>query len=116
MKPFPSQADYDDNIATGADIPFDRSSLPFVHGFNYPPIVTPTPDLHYGYPRRSFGNIEFGAIQNPRLKPYANPNSANFWPFFLVEFKLGSRGGIHWVAETQNAGSGSHCVNSIETL
>ena len=111
-KLFPSQADYNDNIATGASIPFDRSALPFVHGFNYPLIVTPTPDLHYGYPRRSFDTTEFGTMQYPRLEPYASPNSANFW----LEFKSGSRGGTHWVAENQNAGSGSHCVNSIETL
>lgn len=113
---FPTTADYNDQIATGANIPFDRTALPHVPGFNFPPIVTPRPDLHYGYPRDSFSAHEYGVMQHRRLDPYAHPNSANFWPFFLVEFKSSSRGGTHWVAENQNAGSGSHCVNSIQSL
>ncbi|KAL9121622.1 MAG: hypothetical protein Q9187_001814 [Circinaria calcarea] len=113
---FPTQADYDNAVATGANIPFDQKALPRVLGFNFPPIVTPKPDLHYGYPRNSFNTPEYGVMRHNRLDSYAHPNSANYWPFFAVEFKSSSRGGTHWVAENQNAATGSHCVNSIETL
>ena len=55
-------------------------------------------------------------MQLSRLKPYSQPNSANFWPFLAVQFKSQSRGGTSWVAENQNAGTDSHSVNSMEIL
>ncbi len=44
------------------------------------------------------------------------PSSASYWPFFAVEVKSPSRGGTTWVAENQNAGTGAHCVNSMNLL
>ena len=113
---FPSEADYNDRFAAGSKEPFDRAGLPYVSGYNYPSIVTPAPDLHYGYPGSSLDDHEYATMQHSRFKPYSQPNSANFWPFFAVEFKSQSRGGTSWVAENQNAGIGSHSVNSMEIL
>ena len=75
---FPTQADYDPKVSIGSDVPFNRAGLPFVSGYNYPPIVIPVPDLHYGYPRSGFDDQEFATMQHSRLKPYSEPNSANF--------------------------------------
>ena len=113
---FPTQAHYDGRVALGGGVPFHRAGLPFVSGYNYPPIVAPRSDLHYGYPESSFIDNEYATMQHSRLKPYSQPTSANFWPFFAVEFKSQSRGGTSWVAENQNAGTGSHSVNSMEIL
>jgi len=121
---FPTTMDYREelnhySIATGANLPFDKKGLPHTSGFNYPPIVTPKPDMQYGYPLSSFDGPQSQlprVMQHPRLQPYAKPNSATHWPFFAVEYKSPSRLGSRWVAENQNAATGAHCVNSIETL
>jgi len=113
---FPDQDDYDDKIVLGGSVPWDKKALPHVHGFNFPPIVQSKPDYQYGYPRDSFDNHEAAVMQSNRLTPYSHPSSAGYWPFFVIEIKSVSRGGTHWVAENQNAGSGAHCVNSIQTL
>ena len=116
---FPLPRDYRDQthqIATGGDIPFDRTALPFNKDSGGPPIVQPRSDLHFGYSATSFSDSEDRAMKQPRLAPYAQPNTANYWPFFAVEFKSLSRGGTSWVAQNQNAATGSHCVSSITTL
>ncbi len=121
---FPKPIDYKEginhySIAVGANIPFDKKGLPYTSGFRYPAIVTPKPDMHYGYPQKSFDGPESQlpeVMRHPRLQPYAKPTSATHWPFFAVEYKSPSRLGSRWVAENQNAGTGAHCVNSIETL
>ncbi|KAF7502366.1 hypothetical protein GJ744_005987 [Endocarpon pusillum] len=103
-------------FARGGNIPFDKKGLPYVQGFRLPPVSQPKPDLHYGYSRHSFTNAEYSVMKQPRILPYARPNSANYWPFFAVEVKSPSRGGTTWVAENQNAGTGAHCVNSMNLL
>lgn len=55
-------------------------------------------------------------MRHNRLNAVSHPTTATYWPFFVAEFKSGSRGGTRWVAENQNAGTGCHCVNSMETL
>ena len=104
------------SIAEGANIPFDRTALPYITGSRCPPVVTPIPDFHYGFPYESFNSQISDVVQHPRLYPYAKPTSAAYWPFFAIEYKSPSRLGSRWVAANQNAGTGSHCVNSIETL
>ena len=113
---FPTRKTYMDKIAVGASVPFDRTALPFTRGLNLPPIVTPKPDIHYGYPRDSFTPVESAVMRHNRLNAFSHPTTATYWPFFAVEFKSASRGGTRWVADNQNAGTGCHCVNSIETL
>ena len=113
---FPTRRVYKNQIAVGGSVPFDQTALPFTRGLNLPPIVTPRPDLHYGYPRESFDPVESAVMRHNRLSAFSHPTTASYWPFFAVEFKSGSRGGTHWVAENQNAGTGTHCVSSIETL
>ncbi|KAI9886543.1 MAG: hypothetical protein M1823_001654 [Watsoniomyces obsoletus] len=103
-------------VATGGNSLFDGTALPYTSGLYLPPISTPKPDLVYGYPFKSFTAAEAALMWQPQLSPYAQPTTANYWPFFVVEFKSGSQGGTRWVAENQNAGTGAHCVNSIETL
>ncbi len=115
-KLFPTRKDYNGKVAIGGNLPFDQTALPFTSGLNVPPIATPKPDVHYGYPVESFSTREAAMMLQPQLNPFAQPITANCWPFFAVEFKSGSRGGTRWVAENQNAGTGAHCVNSIETL
>ncbi|MCJ1482300.1 hypothetical protein MMC06_002463 [Schaereria dolodes] len=121
---FPRTLDYkvgvnNYSLAVGANLPFDPAALPYTPGSRYLPIVTPIPDFHYGYPYQSFTKSQSRlpeVLQHPRLRPYAQPNSSTYWPFFAVEYKSQSRLGSTWVAENQNAGTGAHCVNSIETL
>jgi len=121
---FPKKLDYKLGsnkfaIAVGANLPFDQKALPYTPGSRYPPVVTPMPDFHYGYPQNSFMGPQSRlseVMQHPRFQSYAKPNSSTYWPFFAVEYKSQSRLGSTWVAENQNAGTGSHCVNSIETL
>ena len=121
---FPKKLDYEEgpnqySIAIGANLPFDRTALPVGSSTRSPPIVTPSPDFHYGFPYESFNDSPAplpDVLQHPRLHPYAKPTTAAYWPFFAVEFKSQSRLGSRWVAANQNAGTGSHCVNSIETL
>lgn len=108
--------DYNNAVATGANLPFDNKALPYTSGYGFKPIATPKPDLHYGYPRDSFDHSEAMLMKQNRLSPYAQPNTTNFWPFFAVEFKFPSRRGTDWIAENQNAGTGAHSVNSIEIL
>jgi hypothetical protein len=115
-KLFPTRRVYKNKIAIGGSVPFDQTALPFTRGLSLPPIVTPKPDLHYGYPRDSFNPIESAVMRHNRLSAFSHPTTATYWPFFAVEFKSGSRGGTRWVAENQNAGTGTHCVNSIGTL
>ena len=121
---FPTNSDYKEgpnqySIAMGANVPFDRTALPVGSSTRSPPIVTPLPDFHYGFPYESFNGspgLLPDVLQHPRLYPYAKPTTAAYWPFFAVEFKSQSRLGSRWVAANQNAGTGSHFVNSIETL
>ncbi|MCJ1260042.1 hypothetical protein MMC24_007882 [Lignoscripta atroalba] len=80
------------------------------------PISQPKPDYSYGYDSSVFTNPQHYVQQSSALSPYAKPNGAYYWPFFHIEFKAQSRGGTHWVAENQNAGSGSLSVKSTETL
>ncbi len=115
-KLFPTRKDYKHQVAIGGNIPFDQTALPFTPHLNFPPIVTPKPDLQYGYLRDSFDPIQSAVMRHNRLAPVSHPTPATYWPFLVVEFKSASRGGTRWVAENQNAGTGSHCVNSIETL
>lgn len=113
---FLTRPEYKSKIAIGGNIPFDQTALPYTRGLGFLPIVTPKPHLFYGYPRNSFDSIQAATIRHPRLHPLAHPTTASYFPFFLVEFKSVSRGGTRWVAENQNAGSGAHCVNAIETI
>jgi len=78
---FPAPHDYHDQthqIATGGNIPFDRTALPLAEDFHLRPIVQPRPDLHFGYSAISFTNSEYSVMQQPRLSPYAHPNTANY--------------------------------------
>lgn len=113
---FPRAANYDWKIAVGGSVPLDRTALPHAFGRNFLPIVQPKPDYQYGYPHASFNADEAEVMEHRRLRDYARPSSAAFWPFFFIELKSVSHGGTHWVAENQNAGSGAHCVNSMKTL
>lgn len=114
---FPLSSDFDDDtVAVGGSIPFNLQGLPYTSGRRFKPIAIPKPDLHYGYPSDSFNHAETMVMQRERLSPYAAPSTASYWPFFAVEFKSPSRGGTDWVAENQNAGTGAHSVNSVETL
>lgn len=54
-------------------------------------------------------------MKHDRLAPLAKTCVTTHCPFFVVEFKS-TGGGTDWVAENQNAGAGTHCVNSAETL
>lgn len=103
-------------LARGANIPFDRKGLPHIKGYRLPPVRQPKPDFHFGYSHNSFTRAEDSVMRQPRISPYAQPNSSNYWPFFAVEVKSPSRGGTTWVAENQNAGTGAHCVNSMNVL
>lgn len=80
------------------------------------PVVQPKPDLSYGYHKDVFTQPEAYLQQTITLKPYPIPNTDYYWPFFHIEFTSQSRGGTHWVAENQNAGSGTLSVRSMETL
>lgn len=51
-----------------------------------------------------------------RLRDLSRPSTGACCPFFIVEFKSGSRGGTRWVAQNQNAASGCHSVNCLEKL
>lgn len=113
---FPTKDRLGNGISVGVGVPWDRAGLPYVHGFNFPPIVQPMPDYQYSYLSSTFDNSEFSAMQHSRLKKYSLPSSAGYWPFFTVEAKSVSRGGTHWIGENQNAGAGAHSVNSLETL
>ncbi len=116
---FPASDDYLGRprvLVQGGNIPFDKKGLPYVNGFRLPPVSQPKPDLHFVYSRESFTNSEYSVMRQPRISPYARPNSANYWPFFAVEIKSPSRGGTTWVMENQNAGTGAHCVNSMNLL
>ncbi|MCJ1250674.1 hypothetical protein MMC30_007902 [Trapelia coarctata] len=115
---FPGVADYDETLAMGANVLFDKTALPLntSRATIATPIVQPKPDKHYGYAEKAFTEEQRAVMKHNRLRVYAMPNTANCWPFFAVEFKSGSRGGTEWVAENQNAGTGTHCVNSVETL
>ena len=105
-----------DQVVNGTSLPFDRKGLPHTHGYYFPPIPAPRPDLQYGYDHYEFSTGENGVMINHRISPYAKPSTAGYWPFFLVEFKAASRQGTHFIGENQSAGSGAHCVNSVETL
>ena len=103
-------------ITTGSSVPFNGDSLPHTHSFGFTPVSTPKPDLQYGFPHAEFTVNQAGVMDNSRINPYAKPSSATYWPFFVVEFKAASRGGTHYVGENQTAGTGAHCVKSVETL
>lgn len=112
---FPALSEYK-HIAIGGDVPFDQTALPFTRGFKLPPIVTPKPNAQYGYPCEVFSTIECAVMRHNRLATCSHPSTATYWPFFVVEYKSASRGGTRWVGENQNTGTGSHCVNLMETL
>ncbi len=97
-------------------IPFDRIALPSSHDAKIPPIVTPKPDIQFGYRATSFNPGEFAKIAYPRLQLFSSPSGVSYWPWLFVELKPPSRGGTIWVAENQNAASGSHSVNSLGKL
>ncbi|KAI9780109.1 MAG: hypothetical protein M1816_003164 [Peltula sp. TS41687] len=111
--------DYKNEIATASNLSFDRTALPYTPGSQYPPVVTPVPDFHVGYPHESFVAPQTRlteVMEHPRLRSYAKPTPSGYWPFFAIEYRSQSLGGSQWVAENQNAGTGAHCVNSVETL
>ena len=103
-------------IVNGSSVPFNKRGLPHTPGRGFPPISGPKPDLQYAYSQENFTLDELAVMSNHRLNAYAYPSTAGYWPFFLVEMKAASRQGTHFIGENQNAGSGAHCVNSVETL
>ena len=103
-------------IVNGSSVPFNKKGLPRTPGRGFPPISGPKPDLQYAYCQENFTLDELAVMGNHRLNTYAYPSTAGYWPFFLVEMKAASRQGTHFIGENQNAGSGAHCVNSVETL
>ena len=113
---FRAPASYLNRVITGTSVPFNRDGLPHTHGFGFTPVSTPKTDLQYGFSRAEFTVNQAGVMSNYRIDPYAKPSSANYWPFFIVEFKAPSRGGTHYVGQNHAARAGAHCVKSVETL
>jgi hypothetical protein len=116
---FPATHDYHDQthqIATGGNVLFDRTALPLSDDFHLRPIVVqPKPDLHFGYSAMSFTNSEFNVMQQPRLSPYAHPNTANYWPF-LPSNSNHHRAVVRLGLLRIKRSIRSHYVNSITTL
>lgn len=117
-KLMPSKTDYKGKFVVGGDTVFNRRALPHnpADTTNKFGIVNPKPDKQYSYPLKGFSKEEQQVMQHERVAPFAKPTSTGRWPFFVVEYKSESRGGTSYVAENQNAGTGTHCVNSLETL
>ena len=103
-------------ITTASSLLFNRIGVPHTHGFNFTPLPLPKSDLQYGFQLEEFTLDQLGVMVNHRIDPYAKPSTGPYWPFFLVELKATSRGGTHYVGENQNAGTGAHCVESVEKL
>ena len=103
-------------ITTASSLVFNRTGVPHTHGFNFTPLPLPKSDLQYGFQLEEFTLDQLGVMVNHRIDPYAKPSTGPYWPFFLVELKAASRGGSHYVGENQNAGTGAHCVESVEKL
>ena len=112
---FPQKKSYE-GLAISSSLPYTTAPLPHTHGCGYKPIVTPTPDRAYGFLAKLFED-KHNSVQNTnKLRDRSRVTTASYWPFFSIEFKAQSRGGTIWVADNQNAGSGSHSVSSVETL
>ena len=112
---FPQKRNHE-GIAISTSIPYTSAPLPHTHGYDYKPLVTPTPDRAYGFLAKLFED-KHNYVQNTnKLRDRSRVTTASCWPFFSIEFKAQSRGGTIWVAENQNAGTGSHSVSSVETL
>ncbi|KAJ9497086.1 hypothetical protein H2202_007558 [Exophiala xenobiotica] len=110
----PGTIPYSGKIMMGSNIPFDPTSLPHVPPA--PPLAVPRPGQHYCLDRGSFSIEEDNKQSVKSLRRLARPSTTGCWPYFTVEFKSEAQGGTFWVAENQNAVSGSLCVNSMEKL
>jgi len=114
MFPLPTQ--YSRRLQTGGDTPFSTTPLPYTPQYNYLPIVTPKPDVHYGYDKRVFDKNQLSILGHSQLSSYTKPTADNILPYLIFELKSQARKGSRWVAENQAAGAGAHCVSSMETL
>ncbi|EXJ77048.1 hypothetical protein A1O3_10206 [Capronia epimyces CBS 606.96] len=106
--------DYQGKVNAGSNIPLSLSTLPRVS--LVPPPSNPRPDYHYCLDPDSFSAEELEKQALADLQPYAQPSTAGFWPFLVMECKSQSRGGNFYVASSQNAVAGAICVNSMEKL
>ncbi|MCJ1250503.1 hypothetical protein MMC30_007731 [Trapelia coarctata] len=115
---FPSetQPGYSRRLQTGGNTPFSTTPLPYTPQYNYLPIVTPSPDVHYGYDNRVFSKTQLSVLGAPQLSSYTMPTADNILPCLIFELKSQAHKGSRWVAENQAAGAGAHCVSSMETL
>lgn len=121
----PNRRDYktlrqESSICTGLDLLFDRTALPRTAISSLRLVSKPMPDWCLGYSSTVFGEPDSAlqaALNHSRIRCYTQPTTGDVTlPWLSVEFKAPSRGGTAWVAENQNAGTGAHSVNSIETL
>ncbi|MCJ1341130.1 hypothetical protein MMC09_006426 [Bachmanniomyces sp. S44760] len=104
-------------VAVGGNSNMNSYALPTNNEYDFVGISIPKPDRTYGYNRSVFSSIEESTQSiDPNVKCLARPTASNYWPFFAIEFKSQSRGGTLWVAENQNAGTGSLSVNALDTL
>ena len=117
--------DFAELYADGGTV-FSTTHMPPAPDPEAAPVVAPKPDRHFGYMMAAFETPVIDTdgqtvsvrhiVTNGLVSGYARPSTTNLWPFFFVEFKTGSRGGTHWVAQNQNAGSGALSVNSLEII
>ena len=111
---FPQPNRYRGQLHTGGNTQFSTLPLPHNPKFNIPPVVTPKPDVHYGYSKNLFTRDEQSALSHSRLSSFTKPTGDNILPFLIFEIK--SFHGSRWVAENRAAGAGAHSVNSMKTL
>lgn len=74
-------------ISEGHDELWNARAIPHTPGHGLPPVSTPKADRYYGYKSTVFDDHEYAVVNHRAVRPYAQPGSTSYWPFFMVEFK-----------------------------
>jgi hypothetical protein len=80
------------------------------------PLPTPKPDRHYGFlpgVHSEWSVEELDIVGHPLVAPFAQPSSANLFPFLIIEVEAEAARGNLYAAEGQVAVAGAHRVASL---